>query len=179
MERRRFEGVDGVSLDRDPSEYRGRVTVDVDGYVSGFELTATRAYYNLARRADEVEVHVSSSGEGVHLVGWFREHIDFPTRLKMRRALCDDQNRIQFDLERFMNGIYTDVLWTQKDREHSPENAPEERPGKDRSFSDIHDALDHIKMNTTTDADRMNRLANYGHKGEPSLAAVAHGGEGR
>jgi hypothetical protein len=35
-------------------------------------------------------------------------------------------------------------------------------------------------QNTTTDeTERMNRLANYGHKGEPSLAAVAHGGDGR
>ena len=32
---------------------------------------------------------------------------------------------------------------------------------------------------TDSDDDRMNRLANYGHKGEPSLAAVAHGGDGR
>jgi len=163
-------------MSTDPrSEYGGRVTVDVDGYVGGFELTAIRAYYNLARIAEHVEVHISSSGEGVHLVGWLSERCDFPSRLKLRRQLCDDQNRIQFDLERFMNGIYTDVLWTQKDREHSPENAPEERPGKDRSFDDIHRALDHIRMNTTTDADRMNRLANHGHRGEPSLAHAAGG----
>lgn len=165
-----------MSLDHDPrSDYRGRVTVDVDGYVPNFELTAIRAYYNLARHAEEVEVAISSSGEGVHLTGWFAEHVDFPTRLKMRRALCDDANRVQFDLERFMNGIYTDVLWTEKDRQHSPEHAPENRPGKDRSFGDIHDALDAIRMNTTTDADRMNRLANHGHRGEPSLAAYAGG----
>ena len=174
MERRRFEGVEGVSTDP-RSEYGGRVTVDVDGYVSGFELTAIRAYYNLARIAEHVEVHISSSGEGVHLVGWLSERCDFPSRLKLRRQLCDDTNRIQFDLERFMNAIYTDVLWTQKDRQHSPENAPEERPGKDRSFDDIHRALDHIRMSTTTDAARMSRLANHGHRGEPSLAHAAGG----
>ena len=163
-------------MSTDPrSEYGGRVTVDVDGYVSGFELTAIRAYYNLARIAEHVEVHISSSGEGVHLVGWLSERCDFPSRLKLRRQLCDDTNRIQFDLERFMNAIYTDVLWTQKDRQHSPENAPEERPGKDRSFDDIHRALDHIRMSTTTDAARMSRLANHGHRGEPSLAHAAGG----
>jgi len=163
-------------MSTDPrSEYGGRVTVDVDGYVGGFELTAIRAYYNLARIAEHVEVHISSSGEGVHLVGWLSERCDFPSRLKLRRQLCDDTNRIQFDLERFMNGVYTDVLWTQKDRQHSPENSPEDRPGKDRSFDDIHRALDHIRMSTTTDAARMSRLANHGHRGEPSLAHAAGG----
>lgn len=156
-------------------EYAGRVTVDVDGYVGGFELTALRAYYNLARIAEHVEVHVSSSGEGVHLVGWLAEDCDFPTRIKLRRQLCDDANRVKFDMERFLNGVYTDVLWTEKDRQHGPESTPEERPGKDRSFSDIHAALDHIRMNTTTDAERMNRLANEGHRGAPDLAHAAGG----
>lgn len=163
-------------MSTDPrSEYCGRVTVDVDGYVGGFELTAIRAYYNLARIAEHVEVHISSSGEGVHLVGWLSERCDFPSRLKLRRQLCDDTNRIQFDLERFMNGVYTDVLWTEKDRQPGPESAPEDRPGKDRCFGDIHRALDHIRMRTTTDADRMKRLANHGHRGEPSLAHAAGG----
>jgi len=158
-------------MSADPREsYRGRVTVDIDGYVGNFELVAVRAYYNLARLADEVEVHISSSGEGIHLIGWFSEECDFPTRLKLRRTLGDDQNRLQFDLERFMAGVYTGVLWSQKDRRDSPENAPENRPGKDRDFADIHDALRHINMSTTTDHDGLKRLADRGHKGAPELA---------
>lgn len=158
-------------------DYAGRVTVDIDAYVDDFDLTATRAYHNLKHLADAIEVHISSSGQGVHIVGWFEEDLSTHERLQLRRGLCDDPNRIRIDVERALNGVYTGVLWTEKNREAGPEEAPEDRPGKDRDFSDIHDALRHINMTERDDHERMKRLAEYGHKRAPDLARHAHGGD--
>jgi hypothetical protein len=169
------------SVDLDPvdPEHVGRVTVDIDGYVDDFEQTATRAYYNLDHVADETEVHVSSGGEGIHIVGWFKRSVSVPERIHMRRSLGDDQKRIAIDIERAMNGVYTGVLWSDKTHNSGPEESPEYRPGKDRDFRDIHDALAHIRVTTTDDAERMARLAEHGHKRAPALAGRAYGGEGK
>lgn len=150
----------------DRDDYRGRVTVDIDGYVPNWRLTAIRSYYNLSRLADDVEVHISSSGRGLHLIGWFRDEQDFPTRLRLRRSLNDDPNRIKMDLERYMNDVYTGVLWSEKSDRESV---------KDRSFGDIHDAIRHMDMTNTDDADRMQSLAEHGHKGAPDLSHYAGG----
>lgn len=146
----------------------GRVTVDIDGYVRGFELLAIRSYYNLKREADEIEVRISSGGSGIHLVGYFNEELPFSRRIQYRRMLGDDQNRIKIDIERFKHGVYTGVLWSEKDVAH-PDGSTE-RGTAQRDFGDIHDALDHIRMTRTDPQTRMKRLANEGHRAAPDLA---------
>lgn len=112
--------------------YASRVTIDIDGYVDSFEMVAVRAYHNLDRIADEVEVRVSQSGEGIHLVGWFAERLDDDQKFTIRRNLGDDANRIKLDEMRGAVGHTTNVLWDD-----------------DGDFSDIYDALDHIGKTTT------------------------------
>ena len=158
------------------SDYNGRVTVDIDGYAPAFETRATRAYYNLKDLAADVEVHISSSGEGVHLVGWFEREIPLAEQLELRRTLLDDPNRIQIDIERAKNGVYTGVLWSEKHSNTGPTRESEkatESGRKDRSFRDIHDALRHMKQTNSDPHDRMQRLAEHGHKGAPDLARKA------
>jgi hypothetical protein len=151
--------------------YHGRVTVDLDGYTGRFRFKAIRAYHQLQRDADAVDVHISSSGEGLHLVGWFKDQLTFSERIDYRRQLGDDPKRVQIDIERARNGVYTGVLWSRKSS----------NPGgvKDRDFADIYDALDHMDATNRSDADRMRSLANGGHKAEPSLAHASHGGDDR
>jgi len=78
---------------------------------------------------------------------------------------------VEIDIERARNGVYTGVLWKEKTS----------NPGghKDRDFADIYAALDHMDATNRTDAERMNALANGGHKAEPSLSRAAHGGDDR
>ncbi len=146
---------------------RGRVTIDLDGYADRFRFKAIRAYHALQRRAERVEVSISSSGEGLHLVAWFDRSLSFAEKLNIRRELGDDGKRIQIDRERARHGVYTGVLWSRKSS----------NPGgrKDRDFADVYAALDHMDATNRSDAERMNRLANGGHKAEPSMARAAHG----
>lgn len=159
--------------DDDPDRFRGRVTIDLDGYLPNFEMAAIRAYHNLADVADRVDVDISSSGQGIHLTGWFEQRITFAERVTMRRTFGDDGRRVEFDVERHLNGVYNGVLWSEKHRDTGAETAPEHRPGKDRDFDDIHDALTHMQMTSSDPHDKMQRLAEHGHRAEPSLARRA------
>jgi hypothetical protein len=152
--------------DVDPSEYASRVTVDLDGDkydVDRFEQVAVRAYHNLEAAADAVEVAVSSSGEGLHLIGWFREDLHFSDEVKIRRTHHDDPRRVDMDCQRWLEGLYTDVLFSSK---HG-------RDATQTRYATIWDALETIRHNRTDDVDRVRRLAVDGHKGAPSLARRA------
>lgn len=141
-------------------EYQGRVTVDLDGYAPRMRLRAIQAYHALDRAAERVAVAVSSSGEGLHLVGYFAEPVTFGERIKLRRTLGDDPKRIQIDIERALNGVYTGVLWSEKS----------ESGEKVREFADVYDALDWMDGGDDLDPERVARYAVDGHKAEPSLA---------
>lgn len=108
-----------------------RVTVDLDGYIPQFHLTAIRSYHTLKHIADEVEVRVSSSGTGIHLIGWFDEYVDDERKEKLRRHLSDDANRVRLDSERAEYGHTTNVLWE-----------------PDSEWDDIYGALEHITTQT-------------------------------
>ena len=144
-------------------DMEARITVDLDGkdYTHyGFRLRATRCWYNLRHIADYVDVHVSSSGNGLHIVAWFEEDLAFHEQIHLRRGSGDDDRRVDMDCQRWLEGLYTDVLFCDKD----------DRPQvKDRRFRDVHDALDHIAEGRD-DHSRMNALANHGRKGDPELA---------
>ena len=145
-----------------------RVTLDFDRYAPRFALNAIRAYHALESDADEVEVAVSSSGRGVHLTGLYGHLLDDDEKEQLRRTLADDPNRIHMDTERGAIGHTTDVFWHEKDG-----NDGQRQTG----FATIYDALDHIYETERTDEQRMNALANHGHKAisrpdcpRPSLA---------
>ena len=149
----------------DHADHRGRITVDLDAKDysrNQFRLRATRAYSQLADDADEVEVHVSSSGLGLHLVAWFEDPLEFHEEIALRRQHGDDPRRVDMDIKRWFQGLYTGVLFEEKgDKE------------KERRFSGIFDALDWIDAQRD-DANRVKRLANDGHKGAPDLVARAN-----
>jgi hypothetical protein len=108
---------------------QSRVTIDIDGYVENPELTAIRAYHGLEQRADEVEVRVSSGGEGIHLIGWFHNRLTDAQKSVIRRTLGDDRKRVALDEFRGEVGHTTNVLW-------EPE----------AEFENVYDALDHISL---------------------------------
>ena len=135
--------------------YAGRVSVDIDDYEDAWKLRAVRVWHALERHADDVEAHISSSGSGIHVVGYFDERaLDEETRLEIRRTLGDDGNRIQMDKERGAHGHTTGVMWDQKSRNGTGT--------KDRDFVDVYDAIRHIEAQNDTDHDRMRRLVNDG-----------------
>lgn len=150
----------------DPSEFQARITIDLDAkdYArTQFRLRATQIWHNLDDVAAHVEVHVSSSGMGLHFVAWFDENLEFYEEIAMRRAHGDDPRRIDMDIERWSNGLYTGVLFSEKS------SRPFE---KERRFRDVYDALDHIDAKRD-DSNRMGRLAVDGHKADPELARRA------
>lgn len=116
--------------------HQSRVTVDIDDGESGWMLAAIRAYHNLAYDADSVEVRISSSGSGIHLVGWFSTQLSADTKDHLRRTLGDDPKRVELDEVRSRHGHMTNVLWTNKSG----------TDGVDDDFNDIHDALAHISL---------------------------------
>lgn len=150
------------SGERDHREHRARVTVDLDGYAPRFRYKALSAYHALERWADDVEVAVSSSGNGLHLVGWFLEPLEFAEEVRLRRLLGDDPKRVEIDIERALNGIYTGVLWSEK-----PESG-----SKQRGFADVYDALEAIEGSGLS-VDRVKAYANRGHKAAPEVARLA------
>lgn len=97
-----------------------RVTVDVDGKFHDYERRALSAYYNLeAMGAVDIEVRVSSSHEGIHLIAWFDHRLGQDARMRMREALADDRNRVWMDHERGSHGHTTGVCWREKStRDH-------------------------------------------------------------
>jgi len=111
-----------------------RVTLDIDAYIEDFELTATRAAYQLEHLADKVEVRVSSSGEGVHIIAWFEEQLGKDAKRRLRRTLGDDAKRLELDKRRWRFRQTDNVLWTRKENGEA-----------DQDFDDIDDALDYIR----------------------------------
>lgn len=148
------------------SDRQGRITVDLDAKeysATQFRFKATQIWHNLEGITVDLEVHVSSSGKGLHFVGWFDEKLPFHEEVALRRQHGDDPRRVDMDVKRWLNGLYTGVLFEEKsNRAH----------GKERRFKDVYDALDHIDAQRD-DHSRMNALANGGHKRAPSLAARA------
>lgn len=151
-----------MSAAQDPPG-ESRITVDLDAKdysASAFRFRAVRTWHNLQREAVEVDVHVSSSGLGLHFVAWFEDALAFHEQIALRRQAGDDPRRVDMDTERWLNGLYTDVLFEEKD----------DRPhDKERRFRDVYDALDWID-NQRKDARRIKRLATDGHKGAPDLS---------
>lgn len=69
-----------------------RVTVDLD---NPSQLQLLKTYFNM-KQLGEVEVCISSSGKGYHLIVSGLP-LTFQKALELRRLLTDDNNRIWFD----------------------------------------------------------------------------------
>lgn len=153
-------------VERPVSEhYASRVTVDLDDH-GDLELRAVRAYHYLLDAADGVDVHVSSSGEGIHLVGYFRRSLSFAERIRHRRQAGDDPRRVDMEVQRWHNGLDVDVIFSQKDTA----GAGDDLATKERRYADVWDALDAVRANKQDPSERIAALANDGHKGDPALA---------
>jgi hypothetical protein len=144
--------------------YADRLTVDLDDH-GNLEAEAVRAWYYLQRVADAVDIHVSSSGEGLHFVAYLTAPMPFHKKVEHRRAAGDDPRRVDMEIQRWQAGLQVDVIFCQKDG-----GLGEGVKVKDRRFADVWDALDAIRENTRDDYERVKRLANHGHKGAPDLA---------
>ena len=138
--------------------YRSRVTIDNDGPKHGRDMEAVQAWHNLRDMADRVDVHVSSSGKGLHFVAWFEADLSFAEKVQIRREHGDDPRRVDMDCKRWLAGMQTDVLFGQKDGGQQV---------KERRFRDVYDALDFIKEQRRDDGRRMKRFVEHGHKVAP------------
>lgn len=148
-----------TAVDPEAAGYQTRITVDFDGKGTGWRMDAVKTWHNLKREADEVEVHVSSGQHGLHFIAWYEADIAWHNEIAIRRCHGDDPRRVDMDLQRRRNGIFTGVLFEQKGH----------RDGKkERRFADVYDALDYIDAQRD-DHERMNSLANDGHRGAPDL----------
>ncbi|AAY24967.1 ORF 41 [Haloarcula hispanica virus SH1] len=154
-------------VERPDERFASRITVDLDGdkYThTQFDLEAVKVWHNLQNSADYVDVHVSSSGLGLHFVAWFEQPLRFHEEVAIRRSSGDDPRRVWMDCQRWLNGLYTDVLFEEKDTREFD---------KERDFATVYDALAFVAEHRTDDADRMKRLANEGHRAAPDLARKA------
>jgi len=158
---------DEFGPDRPDRQFASRITIDLDADKydrDGFDLRATRTWHNLQNDADYVDVHVSSSGLGLHFVAWYEQPLRFHEEVAARRTHGDDPRRTWMDCQRWLNGLYTDVLFEEKD------SRPME---KERRFSTVYDALDYIREHRRNDTKRMKALAEHGHRAAPELARRA------
>jgi DNA primase len=150
--------------------YEDRFTVDIDAKPGkDLELQAVKTWNRLLDVADAVDVHVSSSGQGLHFVAYLKDSMPFYKKVAMRRTAGDDARRVDMEIQRWHAGLDVDVLFNQKD-------VPDDMGGvktKERRFADVYDALDFIRAQRD-DADRVRRLAVDGHKGAPDLARKAN-----
>lgn len=147
--------------------YADRFTVDLDDH-GDLESRAVRAWYYLLDVADGVDVHVSSSGQGLHYVAYLETPMPFHKKVEHRRTAGDDPRRVDMEIQRWHAGLEVDVIFQQKDG----------KPGegakvKDRRFADVWDALDAIQANKRDSYERVKALAVDGHKGAPDLARRA------
>lgn len=150
-----------------------RVTIDIDHYVPSAGLKALRAYYTLQnhRLVDEVRVHVSTGGKGVHVQGYLTERLEDDERDALRRSLNDDTKRADLDRQRGDVGHATDIYWDEKDG----------NDGEREEVPDIWSALDRIEANRASDLSRMKAIQKHGHKGVwdlhhgPSRASLVEG----
>jgi len=146
---------DRFGPDRPDRQFASRITIDLDGDKydrDGFDLRATRTWHNLQNDADYVDVHVSSSGLGLHFVAWYEQPLQFHEEVAARRSHGDDPRRTWMDCQRWLNGLYTDVLFESKD------SRPMEKERRERRRNDHK---------------RMKALAEHGHRAAPGLARRA------
>lgn len=141
--------------------YQTRLTLDYDGYHPRMRFDAIRAYHALVQAADEVEVRLSTSDEGIHLVGFFEERMTIRQQIRFRRHYSDDWNRVRLDDQRIARGHTGNVLWSEKDA----------NDGSPTLMADIYDALDHLDRTGKTDYERIHALANEGHRACTEMAA--------
>lgn len=143
-----------------------RVTIDIDGHHAGWQLRAIQTYHNLyAVGAHTVDVRISSSGEGIHLFGWFGHRLSGDEKQRLREQLGDDPNRVHMDELRGRVGHTTQVSWTDKGTREGT---------ADDDFATIYDALEHIQSSTRTDYERIHAFANHGRKAIYEFRGFTH-----
>lgn len=139
-----------------------RVTIDIDSYCPGWRMKAVKAYYN-ARNAGAVEldVRVSSSGKGIHIVAWFPKLLTDERKTTLRETLGDDPNRMRMDAVRGGVGHTTQVLWSEKRGETA-----------EKHYEDVWHALETIeeRIKSQNPESVPHGFANHGRKAVGRLA---------
>lgn len=133
-----------------------RLTLDFDHYESQMEMRAVRAYYGLQRLdiVDEVSVHVSTGGKGLHIEAQLSEVLDEDTRFALRRGLNDDDKRVDLDEVRMALGHAGDIFWSEK----------EGNDGEREEMAGIWPALDRLEATTGSGYSRVKSLSKHGRK---------------
>lgn len=133
-----------------------RITVDLDYYEPNFRLKALRAYHALRRMdvVDDVVVHISTSGRGLHIEGHLSEILTDDQRERLRRHLGDDSTRTDLDHARGAAGHATDIYWAEKEGNEG---------GRER-VPDIWSALNRLETTRAPDESRVKALAQHGHR---------------
>lgn len=142
-----------------------RISVDIDSYVGSPRVAVLKAYHGLQNHdaVAAVDVHVSSSGEGFHLVGRCDEHVGVQERLRVRRTLGDDEKRVHLDEQRAARGLPIGTMWASKGS----------REGERQSFSDVEAAIEYVERTSRSDLERARGLDERGHR-EVMDAEVPH-----
>lgn len=133
-----------------------RITLDLDYYEWNFGLKALRAYYGLQRLdfVDEVVVHISTSGRGLHIEAHLSELLTDERRSVIRRSLHDDSKRTHLDEQRMAVGHAGDIYWSEK----------EGNDGEREKMAGIWSALDRLEATRASDYARVKALALHGRK---------------
>lgn len=133
-----------------------RVTIDIDHYEPNARMKAIQAYHGLqnAPTVDEVRVHVSTGGKGVHIQGLLSERLTDAQRDSLRRTLHDDAKRADLDQQRGAVGHATDIYWAEKSG----------NDGEREEMPDIWAALDRIEATRASGYSRVKALAQHGRK---------------
>jgi hypothetical protein len=133
-----------------------RITLDVDYYETNFRLKALRAWHAL-HNLDEVEdvvVHISTSGRGLHIQGHLSKRLPDETRTTLRREFGDDLTRTRLDESRGSVGHATDIYWAEKSG----------NDGEREEMPDVWAALDRLESTRAPDYSRVKALALHGHR---------------
>lgn len=133
-----------------------RITTDIDYYEPQFRLKALRVWHALNRmdEIDEVRVHISTSGRGLHIQGLSSTVFADDSREALRRHLGDDPQRSKLDEQRGSVGHATDIFWSEK-------------PGNDterEEMPDIWAALNRLETTRASDHSRVRAVAQHGHR---------------
>lgn len=136
-------------------QYASRITIDIDSYVSNPRLRVQRAYHGLHNAgAADVEVAISSSEAGYHVVGYFEQPVSLVDQFAIRENLNDDPNRLKMDRQRAARGLPINTTWSHK--------AGNE--GERTVYTGLEEALRHMERTRQTDYTRMKTLQNHGRK---------------
>ena len=137
-----------------PDRFVDRTSADIDAHRGHLRMRVLRAANALEEMgAIEVDVAVSSSGEGFHVVGYFDRALTNEERFSWRAA-WGDPKRVHADEQRLAAGHRIDTNWREKG----------ENDGERQVFDTPEEALQYVEQTRWSDYDRAKALQNDGRR---------------